>query len=165
MNLLLARKLLKPIPRSSMNTKAKSTTGKSSTAISSRGSTTSVPKKLSTTPASSAVSSGTATVISDDEYDSDIEFGDIHPTPNYQHILQQRANLSSSPASEGHSFLRNAMGKVQRARLLTDAMSSPPPTSSPSTGSSDEVERHLVCKADSQILPQIIVTVYVFTKV
>lgn len=98
-------------------------------------------------------------VISDD--DSDIEFGDIHPTPNYQRILQQKANLSSSPAfSAGNILLRNALGKGERSQNIAEAMSSVSPPSSPSTKPS-EVERLRRSNAD----PQLSVTVYVFIKV
>lgn len=174
-NLLLARKMLKPIPRSKSSTRVESSLAWSLTTSSNKGSAASVSMKLSTSQSSSTPSntpgssssttisrvtgSGNATVISDNEDDSDIEFGDIHPMLNYQRILQQRAQLSSSPAfSAGSRLLCNRMGKGQTTPINAETMSSP---GSPSIESTDEVKQHLNRKVESQML----VTIYVFTKV
>lgn len=103
------------------------------------------------------ISGASSSVTAED--DSDIEFGDIQPMLDYQRILQQRAQLSSSPAySAGHKLLRDQMGKGRSTRIVAETMSSP---SYPSMESSDEVDLHLAHKGDLQIL----VTIYVFTKV
>jgi len=145
MSLLVAREMLRPIPRTRSSPKGN--------AISSS----------STSTHSKQISSDSTTIeISDDEDDSDIEIIDVGPGvsnyPNYQRILAERVTLNSSPATSRAASKRmgDAGSKAQRDRIIANAMSS-----SPVSSDKDEVEQLIRSKADAHTR----VILYVFTKV
>ncbi|KAE9387879.1 hypothetical protein BT96DRAFT_948025 [Gymnopus androsaceus JB14] len=142
-NLLVAREMLRPIPR---------------TGSMSKGNTHCTASSSSTTSCSKVISLGTSTltvVISDDDSDVEIIDGESGP-PSYQHILVEQATVRSSPAPSSTApkckLLRTS--RVQRDSLIAEAMSSP------ASSDKDEVEHHFRTKHGVQTS----ITLYVFTK-
>ncbi|KAE9389522.1 hypothetical protein BT96DRAFT_1003161 [Gymnopus androsaceus JB14] len=163
LNLLLARKMLRPIPRTGLKGKKDSSPTSSSSTTVSHSNT--APANRSCNVMSSGTSARTFTsmplVISDDKDDSDIEIINVESgAPNYQRIMVERATLNSSPATSSAApkpiFLRDdANSKARWDRIIAKAMSS-----SPASSDKDEVKLCFRTKHGAQTS----ITLYVFTK-
>lgn len=149
-NLLAAREMLRPIPKTGSRSQGSKCSASSSLPTTSRSNHTS---KVTSSGTSARSSPLTTLVNSDGENESEVEISEVAPY-NYQRMLVERATLESSPAtsSEGPKRLFYQGSNARRDNATY---------SSPASSDRDEVEQRFKAKAAAKTC----VTLYVFPKV